>query len=717
MQRILVAFGLLATAAIAGIALYGFSHTDRIYEGVNVGGVPVGGLSEAEARSRIEERYAEFVSSSVPLTGEGQSFAVSPRRAGMTLDSRATAATAFEYGRSGPIWERAGTWIQAALGNKSVAPVYSVDEQRLDSVLTDIAHKVTRPPLNASVAMNAEDGPTIRAEEPGVAFDLTSTRAGVLERLASFSTDPVAMVLPPVMPEITTAHLDTGLHRAQAAVASPLVLSALDKSWTVASADLKRIVSVPSEGGNVRVDHESLRTLIQSIAAEIERPSQDARLYVTDEGEFAIVAAARSVEVDVDATVDASAKALLGGSHDVELVFDQAAPAITDEMAAAAMQHAEALIEEGVTLEWPEGSAQLRRGDLLASITIDASPGEDVPFEFGFHGSVLSSLLEPITADVNVEGRDARFRLDDGEVRVVEKATTGRAVDIEQTVALINEAVLDGAPSITLPIVRVDPTYTDADRSTIKVEDLLGESSTYYGNSSDPRRRNVEQAVKLETGWLIPPDGIFSYNDYIGQVTEEQGFVTGFGIVSNGAGGVTTAPVIGGGICQVSTTIFQAGYWAGLEIVERWTHPYWINTYGEAPRGMKGLDAMVNIEEDWSLDLRLRNTTGNWIAVVVRADGERVSSQILGTNPGWSIDVQGPVITNVETPSPELIVTESSELPIGQELQVESAQEGFDASIRRVITDSDGQVIDDSTIAGTYSASHNTILRGTGEGA
>ncbi|MGH2561648.1 MAG: peptidoglycan binding domain-containing protein [Thermomicrobiales bacterium] len=715
MQRALVIVGLLAAAAAAGVGLYGFVHTDRIYEGVMIGNIPVGGLSQAEARSRIEDRYAEYLTSSVPMTGDGQVFTVSPRRAGMSLDSRTTAEAAFNFGRSGPIWERAGNWVQAALGDRLIEPVYAVDERRLDSVLIDIAHEVTRPPVNAAVAMSGDDGPMVRPEEPGVAFDLTSTRTRVLQRFSAFSTEPVSMVLPPVMPDVTASSLTTGLQGAQAAVASPLVLSALDTSWTVATSDLKRIVSVPSEGGEVRVDRDSLLSLIQNIAAEIERPSQDARLYVTDDGEFAIAAAARSVEVDVDASVDAAAESLLRGSHDVDLVVDQAAPAINDDMAAQAMQQAEALIDQGVELEWPEGSARLGRGDLIASITIGAEPGEDEPFTFGFDGAVLSSLLEPITAEVNVEGQDARFRLEDGKVQVVKKAKSGRAVDIEQTVELINEAVLDGTPSVALPIDRVDPMYTEDDRAKIKVDDVLGDSSTYYGTSSEPRRRNVEQAVKLETGWLIPPDGVFSYNEYIGEVTEEQGFVTGFGIVANGAGGVTTAPVIGGGICQVSTTIFQASYWAGLEIVERWTHPYWINTYGEAPRGMKGLDAMVNIEEDWSLDLKMRNTTGNWIALVVRADGERVSAQILGANPGWTIDVQGPEITNVVTPSPDMIFTESSELPAGQELQVESAQEGFDAAIRRVITDKDGQVIADATIAGTYSASHNTILRGTGE--
>ena len=148
--------------------------------------------------------------------------------------------------------------------------------------------------------------------------------------------------------------------------------------------------------------------------------------------------------------------------------------------------------------------------------------------------------------------------------------------------------------------------------------------------------------VEIEDGWLIPPDGVFSYAEFMGLVDEANGFVTGYGIVADPNGGVTTAPVIGGGICQVSTTIFQAAFWAGLPIVERWAHPYWLRGYGQAPYGMQGLDAMVNIEPDWALDLKFKNTTGNWIALVMVADGENVHAEIRGTDPGWEIDVPEP---------------------------------------------------------------------------
>ena len=143
---------------------------------------------------------------------------------------------------------------------------------------------------------------------------------------------------------------------------------------------------------------------------------------------------------------------------------------------------------------------------------------------------------------------------------------------------------------------------------------------------------------------------------------------------------MTTAPVIGGGICQVSTTIFQAAFWAGLEIEERWQHPYWLTSYGQPPRGMKGLDAMVNIEDDWALDMKFRNTTEDWIAVVVMYDSQNVTAQILGTDPGWDVSVSEPIISNVVPKDDKMYYTESPELPVGQERR--SSRRRRDSTLR-----------------------------------
>ena len=75
---------------------------------------------------------------------------------------------------------------------------------------------------------------------------------------------------------------------------------------------------------------------------------------------------------------------------------------------------------------------------------------------------------------------------------------------------------------------------------------------------------------------------------------------------------------------------------------------------------------MVNIEPDWAIDLKFRNTTGKWLVVILSADGETVSAKIVGTDPGWEVEVDQPVITNIVRASSDMTYTDSPELDPGQ---------------------------------------------------
>ena len=104
---------------------------------------------------------------------------------------------------------------------------------------------------------------------------------------------------------------------------------------------------------------------------------------------------------------------------------------------------------------------------------------------------------------------------------------------------------------------------------------------------------------------------------------------------------------------------------------------------------------MVNIEPDWALDLKFENTTGNWIAVVMAADGQNVYAEIRGTESGLGNRRSRAAITNVVKPDNDMMYTDSPELPKGQELQVERAKDGFTSTITRTVRDEDGEVIDE----------------------
>ena len=722
----LVAYARVASSAVAivvtslalGLLLYGAAHDGKIYQGVSVAGIDVGGMRETEARDALDAGFASYMNGRLGLEHNGQLYALTPAEAGMALDTDATVARAMGIGRSGSLWGRSQRWAGSLLRGTDVHAVVTVDDARADATLSALTAEVAVAPVDARLDMAAEE-PALVQEVPGLGFDLGLTKGVLAQRVAERSSDPVPIYTVAVLPSVTTAALEPALATTRGAVDAALLLRGVDgQAWTISEEQLRTVVRVSADGA-VSVDAEAVRSLVKDLANRSNHDAVDARLYADDAGVLRVVGSQASVAVEVQNSTDEIVAALMRGDDMVALSIDRRQPAITDQLAEQSRVAIEALIAPGVTVVWDGGDLRLGRDDLADALVIEPRPGEATPFVAGFAPNVLADLLAPVAAEIDKPGNEPVLRYVDGQVNIHRKGRSGVVVDIDGSVERVMKAVNGGHSSTRLEIIDQTPTIGADEIDKIELPDVLAESSTYYGTSSEPRRQNVERAVELETGWMVAPGEMFSYVENIGAVDEENEFVTGLGIVADGAGGITTAPVVGGGICQVSTTIFQSAFWAGLQIVERTAHPYWIQSYGEAPTGMKGLDAMVNVETDpnadaITLDMVFRNTTDNWIAVVMTADGENITSKILGRATGWSIEVDGPEVDNVKSPDPNPIYQDSPELAPGEERQVETAQEGFDATVVRRVLDRDGVLLETYAVTSTYGPAYNRILRGTG---
>lgn len=703
-----------------GLLLYGASHDGTVYQGVSVAGIDLGGMSETEARGALDAGFTSYMNGSVGLEHNGQLYAITPADVGVTLDVDQSVARAMEVGRSGSLWERSQRWAGSLLRGVDIPAVVAIDDALADRALSALTADVAVAPVDASLDMTATE-PTLVPEVAGVGFDIGLTKAVLAQRVTSRSGELVPIFTVAVQPGITTATLEPALTTARGAVDSALTLTGVDgQAWSISDGQLRTVVRVTPDGA-VSVDEPAVKQFVKDLATQTNHEAVDARLYVDDAGVVTLIPGEASAALEVQTTTDLIVAAVMGGEDAVALSIDRRQPTITDELAEQSRAAIEAQIAPGVTIAWDGGELRLGRDDLADALLIEARPGEATPFVTGFTPNVLAELLAPVAENIDEPGNEPVLRYVDGEIKVHKKGRAGEVVDIEGSVERVIKAVEGGHSTTKLEIIDQTPTI-DADAiAKIKLPDTLGESSTYYGTSSEPRRQNVERAVELETGWMVAPGEMFSYVENIGAVDEENEFVTGLGIVADGAGGITTAPVVGGGICQVSTTIFQSAFWAGLQIVERTQHPYWINSYGEPPKGMKGLDAMVNVETDpnadaITLDLVFKNTTDDWIAVVMTADGENITSRILGTATGWSVEVDGPEIDNIKAPDAETIYQDSPELAPGEERQVETAQEGFDATVTRRVLDGDGTLVETYSVTSTYGPAYNRILRGTGAG-
>jgi vancomycin resistance protein YoaR len=147
-----------------------------------------------------------------------------------------------------------------------------------------------------------------------------------------------------------------------------------------------------------------------------------------------------------------------------------------------------------------------------------------------------------------------------------------------------------------------------------------------------------------------------------------------------------------------------------LPVEERNWHLYWINSYGQPPSGLKGLDATV--DDQSLLDFKFRNTTGHWLAVEAITSGGRAKVTLIGQNPGWQVQIDPPVISNERKADTKMVTEKTHDLPPGQTRQVESAVDGFDAANHTVVRDGAGNVLRDVTFRSSYLPSRNVTQIG-----
>src|SRR6478735_3829583 len=118
-----VTLAIALLAILAGLSLYGFSHGSRVYEGVHVAGVDVGGMTKAQARTALQEPLAQSNTTPLTLSADGETYSIVPADSGLRFDLDATVDRAYEIGRSESAWKRVFIWSNALLHGRDIVPV------------------------------------------------------------------------------------------------------------------------------------------------------------------------------------------------------------------------------------------------------------------------------------------------------------------------------------------------------------------------------------------------------------------------------------------------------------------------------------------------------------------------------------------------------------------------------------------------------------------
>lgn len=207
--------------------------------------------------------------------------------------------------------------------------------------------------------------------------------------------------------------------------------------------------------------------------------------------------------------------------------------------------------------------------------------------------------------------------------------------------------------------------------------EMLGTATTSFFGSSDDRKHNIALGAKQVSSITVPPGEEFSFLDALGEVTEETGYKKEY-VIAYGS----TRKEAGGGICQVSTTMFRAVVDAGLPILERRGHGYIVGYYGP------GLDATVY--GPW-VDLKWLNDTGAPITIKSTVVGNEINFSIIGMPDGRSASTSEITINNVKPPPLPVYISDFS-LELGQQWCPEKPVRGMSTEVTYSITRADGTV-------------------------
>lgn len=549
----------------AASLLYQVWYSNRIYPGVSMLGVDMGGLTPEEAEQVISISFPYPQNGKVTLKYQDKSWDYTPAALGLTLDPKASASNAFAIGREGSYFHKVNTYLSAARSSIILTPTYVFDQRLTSVILGQIATQVNHALIEADISVAGVDV-KIRSGETGRELDQIGSLQKISAMMSNMQSGTVDLVVETTEPAVVDVE-KTG-------------------------ATIKKILSAP---------------LTFSMPPD---QSEGLGLWSID-------------------------PQTLSGMLSLGRV--------------------------------PEGDHYVYRVEL--------------------NNQLLLTYLNNLANKTDLLSRNARFIFNDNERKLdlLEPAVIGRSLNVSSTIGAIQQKAAAGEHNITLVFDYQKPEVRDdATTLSLGIKELVRSETSYFYGSSSERVQNITAAAARFHGLLVAPGETFSMAKALGDISLDNGFAEALIIY-----GGRTIKGVGGGVCQVSTTLFRTAFFAGYPIVERHPHAYRVSYYEKTSGNhidpkLAGMDATVYVPY---VDFRFTNDTQYWLLMETYVNPEKYSItwKFYSTKDGREVkaDFSGP--TNI-VEAPEPLYKENPELEKNEIKQVDWQADGADVSVRRTVT-------------------------------
>lgn len=403
-------------------------------------------------------------------------------------------------------------------------------------------------------------------------------------------------------------------------------------------ADLRELFKSIGKKGELvpsyEIKSEELEKFLQNNFGDLETRAKNATLEYKGE-DFILVKSKEGIKID-QTGLENQLKKNFGSLQvaDTEIILVKDMPEIDDSETDTAYNQAHWIMDEEVTLYHKEKQWKVPGKQVLSWINfapvMESSSNNNQVLGVEINRDKVKSYLETLNPEINQQPVNAQLTIGaDGRVEVFALSQEGRELKIEESAEVITQSLNKGEKQVNLIIAVAKPEVTTDTIANLGITSLIAKGESNFKGSPKNRRLNIKVGAAKFNGVLIKPGEEFSFNTILGEVGPEQGYLPEL-VIKKGK----TVPEYGGGLCQVSTTIFRAALNAGTPITERKNHAYVVRYYGTP-----GMDATIYPPHP---DLRFKNDTPAHILIQSKIKGDEITFEFYGSNDGREVKLIGP---------------------------------------------------------------------------
>ncbi|MDX1535508.1 MAG: VanW family protein [Candidatus Spechtbacterales bacterium] len=387
---------------------------------------------------------------------------------------------------------------------------------------------------------------------------------------------------------------------------------------------------------HITIDEKQYTEFIENNLSDINKPAQDASYVYDDELEsFKFIPAHSGIIVDAT-DLNNQIRINLENLIDDPVIVNRKPdhPVVSgEENTLEALATAQKLLGGlPYTIESRTTTWNVEKDDLISWIEFSPSydsKSDNYILKANLSKKEIENYLIRFSPGLNVPPKNARFAIENGKVNAFNLAQNGYELDVENSADLIATNIMNTQKSTKLSFVEVKPEITNESIDNLGISALIGRGESDFAGSPRSRKHNIQVGSDKFQGLLVAPGEIFSFNENLGPVTGAEGYLPEL-VIKQGR----TVPEYGGGLCQVSTTLFRAAIYGGLEITERFNHSYPVVYYGTP-----GFDATIYPPHP---DLAFRNNTEGHLLIQYEIIGTKLIFEIYGQDDGRKTEVDGP---------------------------------------------------------------------------